>query len=40
MAGVTLREGVTTTLMTAFPEITEVLDVTDHDAGENPYYSG
>jgi len=39
MAAVTLREGVTTTLMSALPEITEVLDITDHDAGENPYYS-
>jgi Fe/S biogenesis protein NfuA len=40
MAGVTLREGVTRTLMSAVPEISEVLDVTDHAAGENPYYSG
>jgi len=39
MAAVTLRQGVTTTLMSALPEITEVLDITDHDAGENPYYS-
>ena len=40
MADLTLREGVTATLRRALPEITEVLDATDHAAGETPYYSG
>ena len=26
-------------LMNAIPEITEVVDATDHDAGENPFYT-
>src|SRR5215468_4453934 len=39
MADLTLREGVTATLRRALPEITEVLDATDHAAGETPYYS-
>ena len=38
MADVTLREGVTTTLRRAIPEITEVVDATDHEAGESPYH--
>lgn len=39
MATVTLREGVETSLRQNFPEIGEILDTTDHTAGENPYYS-
>ncbi|MGH2428968.1 MAG: NifU family protein [Candidatus Limnocylindria bacterium] len=35
---VTLRQGVETAIMTAVPEITAVSDMTDHDAGTNPYY--
>jgi Fe/S biogenesis protein NfuA len=38
MADVTLREGVTATLRQALPEITEVVDATDHEAGESPYH--
>jgi Fe-S cluster biogenesis protein NfuA len=38
MADVTLREGVTATLRRALPEITEVVDSTDHEAGESPYH--
>ena len=38
-ADLTLREGVTAALRAALPEITEVLDATDHAAGETPYYS-
>ncbi len=34
----TLRDGIRTMLMDAIPEITEVLDATDHAAGENPFY--
>src|SRR5262245_36121334 len=38
MADVTLREGVSATLREALPEIAAVVDVTDHEAGENPYH--
>jgi len=38
MAEVTLREGVTSTLRQALPEIAAVVDATDHEAGENPYH--
>jgi Fe/S biogenesis protein NfuA len=37
-ADVTLKEGVVATIQRQIPEITEVLDATDHEAGENPYY--
>jgi Fe/S biogenesis protein NfuA len=35
---VTLRAGVEAALREAVPEITAVVDITDHAAGENPYY--
>ena len=38
-ANVTLREGVETSIRQTFPDIGEILDVTDHSSGENPYYS-
>ena len=38
MANLTLREGVTATLRRAIPEITEVVDATDHEAGATPYH--
>ncbi len=38
MANVTLKQGVEVALKEAIPELTEVIDTTDHDAGENPYY--
>ncbi len=38
MADVTLKEGVVGALRQAVPEIAEVLDATDHAAGEQPYY--
>ena len=38
MADVTLREGVTATLRQALPEISAVVDATDHEAGESPYH--
>ncbi len=38
-SALTLQEGIKTMLMDALPEITEVLDATDHTAGENPFYS-
>ena len=35
----TLRNGIERILRENFPEdINEIIDVTDHDAGENPYY--
>ena len=37
MANVTLREGVETSLRQSFPEIGEILDITDHASGESPY---
>jgi Fe/S biogenesis protein NfuA len=38
MVDVTLREGVAARLHAALPEISEVVDATDHAAGESPYY--
>ena len=35
----TLRDGIRTAIMDAIPEVTEVVDTTDHAAGENPFYS-
>jgi Fe/S biogenesis protein NfuA len=34
----TLRQGIETAILTTVPEITEVVDLTDHGAGENPFY--
>ena len=38
MADVTLKQGIETAIKEAVPTIKEVLDVTDHANGENPYY--
>jgi Fe/S biogenesis protein NfuA len=38
MAAATLRNGIEVRLREAIPEITEIIDVTDHDAGADPYY--
>lgn len=35
----TLREGIEKMLRAALPDIAEIIDVTDHDAGETPYYT-
>ncbi len=40
MVGTTLREGIERTLRERFPEITAVLDATDHASGSAPYYRG
>lgn len=40
MVGTTLREGIERTLRDRFPEITAVLDATDHASGSAPYYRG
>jgi len=39
MADMTLKQGVSAQLKQEIPEISEVVDATDHDAGENPYYA-
>ncbi len=39
MSAATLREGITVMITDAIPDITEVVDVTDHTAGDNPYFS-
>ena len=38
VAGVTLDQGIESAIVGAVPEITRVVDVTDHAAGENPYF--
>lgn len=38
-ADVTLKAGVERLIREEVPEVTEILDVTDHAAGRNPYYS-
>ena len=38
-AAATLRNGIEVALRQHIPEITEIVDVTDHAAGENPYIS-
>lgn len=38
MATVTLSQGIDVALREAVPEITSVVDVTDHATGSNPYY--
>ena len=39
MSQMTLRQGIETTLLEEVPELTKVLDVTDHGSGDNPFYS-
>ena len=39
MSAATLQEGIQRAILDAVPEITEVVDTTDHGQGENPYYS-
>jgi Fe/S biogenesis protein NfuA len=39
MADVTLKQGIEQTLTRHIPEITAVLDATDHHSGQNPYYA-
>ncbi len=39
MAAVTLRQGIERILREAVPDIVEVVDVTDHQSGDNPYYA-
>jgi Fe/S biogenesis protein NfuA len=39
MASATLYQGIEVLLKDAIPELTGVVDVTDHASGENPYYA-
>lgn len=39
MAAMTLRQGIERILREAIPDIVEIVDVTDHQSGENPYYA-
>lgn len=38
MADVTLSQGIEATILATVPEILQVIDVTDHNQGDNPYY--
>ena len=38
MSRMTLTQGIRQTIIDALPEVKEVLDVTDHAAGESPFY--
>lgn len=37
-AGATLQDGVEARVKEVIPEILKIVDATDHDSGENPYY--
>ncbi len=39
MADVTLRQGIEVAILEQIPQIAEILDVTDHGSGTNPYYA-
>jgi Fe/S biogenesis protein NfuA len=39
VSAVTLREGIQKAILERIPEVVEVVDATDHDAGENPFYT-
>ena len=38
MSAATLRQGIEVMIAEALPEITEIVDLTDHEAGENPFF--
>ncbi len=38
LAAMTLRDGIETAIKHNIPEVTEIVDATDHMAGTNPYY--
>jgi Fe/S biogenesis protein NfuA len=38
-ADITLKSGIERLIKEEIPEVTEVLDTTDHAAGHNPYYT-
>ncbi len=39
MSRMTITEGIDRAIREAIPEVTEIVDATDHTAGENPFYS-
>jgi Fe/S biogenesis protein NfuA len=39
MSQMTLKQGIETTLLEEVPELTKVIDVTDHGGGDNPFYT-
>ena len=39
VSAMTLREGIARSIKEAIPEVAEVVDTTDHEMGENPYYT-
>lgn len=39
VSAMTLRDGIRRSILAHVPEITEVIDATDHTAGENPFYT-
>ena len=39
MSAMTLRDGIDRAIHEAIPEVTEVVDTTEHSAGENPFYT-
>lgn len=39
VSAMTLREGIERSIRENIPEVGKVVDVTDHDAGENPFYT-
>ncbi|MEZ5141640.1 MAG: NifU family protein [Acidimicrobiales bacterium] len=39
LSAATLREGIQAAILDTIPEVTEVVDVTDHTAGDNPFYT-
>src|SRR5690606_7980467 len=39
ISAMTLRDGIEAAIRANIPEITEVVDTTDHAAGTNPFYS-
>ena len=38
MAAVTLAQGIRRIIMESVPEVRDIVDVTNHEAGDNPYY--
>ena len=39
VSAMTLRDGIARSIQESIPEVTEVIDTTDHNAGENPFYA-
>ncbi len=38
-SAMTLKQGVENAIFEAYPRVRQVVDVTDHNSGANPYYS-